>query len=75
MSKTKIIGSISVGVVIFALIFNKFSNDSDGPIVEIDSGKVQGGVYTSRNGRTYFGFLGIPYAAELRFQVRVVKCL
>lgn len=45
----------------------------DHPVVETTLGKVQGFTSTSRSGRQYFSFTGIPYASppvgELRFQV------
>ncbi|CAG7834680.1 unnamed protein product [Allacma fusca] len=43
-----------------------------GPIIEIASGKIQGVIAYSREGREYFQFLSIPYArpplGDLRFQ-------
>jgi hypothetical protein len=43
------------------------------PIVEISSGKLQGVVAVSRDGRQFYEYLGIPYAkppiAGLRFEV------
>lgn len=44
-------------------------------IVEIDHGQVEGTTLTSRLGRTFYGFMGIPYAEapieNLRFQAPV----
>jgi hypothetical protein len=45
------------------------------PIVELEGGgKVQGRISTSRDGREYYEYLGLPYATppigELRYEVR-----
>lgn len=44
------------------------------PVIEIDSGKVQGRISISRDGREYFEYLGIPYVqppvGQLRYEVR-----
>jgi len=50
------------------------------PVVETSYGKLTGISGHSRNGREYFGYLGIPYAqppvGQLRYEVSiVVGCL
>lgn len=39
-------------------------------VVETTHGKLKGGEKESRDGRTYYEFLNIPYAKAERFQVR-----
>jgi carboxylesterase type B len=48
------------------------------PKVHIEQGELEGAVLTSRNGRTFAAFQGIPYAeppvGNLRFKVRFKIC-
>jgi hypothetical protein len=41
--------------------------------VETDNGALMGNTSLSRNGHTYFQFLGVPYGHAERFAVRISK--
>ncbi|CAG7837439.1 unnamed protein product [Allacma fusca] len=60
--------AILVGYFLQANLFYE-----DGPIVQISTGKIQGRYSTSRDGRKFVEFLGIPYAKppvdKLRFEL------
>jgi len=86
-SCTKLSVRIAAIVAIFIPVFHTINNsDSYGwiglrdsqeytntPIVSTDYGKLAGYKSQSRDGRDFFGFVGIPYAkapvGNLRFQV------
>jgi len=50
--------------------------DTADPVVTVLQGKMRGTKMTSRNGRSFYAFLGIPYATPpvgpLRFQVSII---
>lgn len=65
-----------VGIMILGIAYYYKSTESqrlDGPIVDTHYGKLKGIRSDSRQGRSFYEFLGIPYAAppinELRFEV------
>ena len=53
----------------------KLDTDVD-PVVTVLQGKMRGTKMTSRNGKTFYAFLGIPYATPpvgpLRFKVSIL---
>jgi hypothetical protein len=50
--------------------------DTVDPVVTVIQGKMQGTKMTSRNGRSFYAFLGIPYATPpvgpLRFKASIL---
>jgi hypothetical protein len=47
-----------------------YANGKAGPFVEIPTGKIQGTILKSRDGRKYSAFMGVPYAKKPeRFEV------
>ncbi len=46
-----------------------FTNTDDFPVVTVTEGQLRGVEQLSRDGRTYFAFLGVPYAVPSRFEV------
>lgn len=68
-----------VGIMVLGIAYYYKSTESqrlDGPIVDTQYGQVKGVRSESRQGRTFYEFLGIPYAqapiGELRFEVSVI---
>lgn len=59
---------LALGLALVALAVGQ---EADKPIVDTHYGKLQGDVATSRDGRMFYQFKGIPYAkAPERFQVK-----
>ena len=54
-------------------IFLVIVSHGEGVLIETKQGKIQGQIETSRGGRHFYAFYGIPYAeppvGELRFEV------
>ncbi|CAG7838552.1 unnamed protein product [Allacma fusca] len=69
--KTQAVPTVIISIIVYYL-YQTFVGIIPGPIVDTLSGKVRGSVEVSRGGRTYFQYLGIPYArppdGELRFE-------
>jgi hypothetical protein len=61
-----------LGAIILAL---EAATPQDGPMVHVKQGTLQGSYLTSRYGRRFAAFQGIPYAqpptGDLRFKVRL----
>lgn len=49
-----------------------FADANDSPIVEVKQGQILGKILTSRDGRDFYSFLGIPYGQADRFQVKIL---
>lgn len=67
---------LALSGLLFAYLYNTFKSTKQigkGPIVETLSGKLVGSIATSRTGKEFFEYLGIPYASppvgERRFEV------
>lgn len=62
--------------LIFAYLYNPFRSVSKSPIVQTSFGKVVGSISSSRTGKEYYEYLGIPYAlppvGKNRFEVTLV---
>lgn len=65
--------ALSLATYMYNSLIRLHGNTAD-PIVQTTLGLVQGNLQVSRDGATYFEFLGIPFAAppigDLRFEVR-----
>lgn len=61
--------------LIFHLTTGLYSIKEDDPVVEVGQGLIQGTIRSTPKGKSYYAFLGIPYAkppiGELRFQVSI----
>ena len=70
--------SVAVIVLVLAFIVNEQlrKRKPETEVIETPAGRIQGSVSTSRDGREYYEFLGIPYAkppvGELRFEVNLL---
>jgi len=70
---------LAIAVLVLAYGYNTYKthNRERTPVIKTDLGSIQGIVSESRQGRRFYEFLGVPYAAapvkELRFEVRPVK--
>ncbi len=64
---------LTLGVVVLAFFYNKRNVSAPGPVIELSTGKVQGLISISRDGREFHDFRGLPYAeapvGDLRFEV------
>lgn len=67
---------LALSGLLFAYLYNPFKSTKQvgkAPIVETASGKLVGSIATSRTGREFYEYLGIPYTlppvGERRFEV------
>lgn len=69
----KILAILALIALILAYLYNPLRNVGKSPIVRTSFGKVVGSISSSRTGREYYEYLGIPYASppvgEKRFEV------
>lgn len=65
--------TVALTGLIFAYFYNPFRSLGESPIVQTSSGKVVGSISSSRTGKEFYEYLGIPYAlppvGEKRFEV------
>ena len=75
-NKGRIVRATVVGLLAY-FVYVQFLYEADSPVVMTKEGPVQGATSYSREGRKFYKFLGIPYAAppvgELRFEVSSVN--
>lgn len=64
---------VTLTVLIFAYLYNPFRSVGKSPIVQTTFGKVVGSISSSRSGKEFYEYLGVPYAlppiGEKRFEV------
>jgi hypothetical protein len=69
--------SSTVTTLLLILVGGARLDESIDPVVTTRQGNMRGVTMTSRNGRTFYAFLGIPYAAPpvgaLRFKVSLLQ--
>lgn len=60
---------------VFIFIFFRGGKMSEAPVVNVEEGALQGKFITNDFGKSFYSFLGIPYAkpplGSLRFKVRM----
>lgn len=67
---------LTVLITLIAVFVRNYTNPNRlrAPILEISTGKVEGVISPSRDGRNFYEYLGIPFAKPpvslLRFEVR-----
>lgn len=67
--------AIAVAGIAYLVRTTYFPPIVNSPIVEISTGKLQGKISLSRDGRNYFEYLAVPYAqppvGKLRYEVGI----